>query len=497
MTVSPPPSAADRRRRLLVLAICCTSIVVVVMDISIVNVALPAIRADLHATVSGLQWTIDAYTLVLASFLVLAGSTADRLGRRRVFQVGLAVFGLGSLLCGLATGIGWLIAARAVQAVGGTMLNPVAMAIVATTFPDAAQRARAIGVFASMSGLSLALGPVLGGALVDGFGWHAIFLINVPVVVVAIVAVARFVPESRAERARRFDPVGQLLVILVLGGVVYAIIESRQAGWTSPVILGLLAAAAAGVLGILGYERRRADPLLELRLFRSVPFSAAILMALCALCGFGAFLFVSTQYLQDVRGMSALAAGLCLAPVGALVVALSPGTGRLVGTRGPRLPLVVAGAALAAGGAVSVWFGPATALPAVLGSYLLFGVFLGTVNPPITNTAVAGMPRSMAGVAASLASTGRQTGTTLGVAIAGSLLGSAAAHGGAVSSGEAFVDAARGVWWLVFGLGLGVLLLGLVSTGRRAAGTAARAAALFDTVDGAAPAGGVGPGRRG
>jgi EmrB/QacA subfamily drug resistance transporter len=472
------------RRRFLVLAICCASVIVVVMDISIVNVALPAIGHDLHASESGLQWTVDAYTLVLASFLVLAGSTADRVGRRRIFQIGLAAFGLGSLLCGVAPGTGWLIAARALQAVGGTMLNPVAMAIVATTFPDPAQRARAIGVFGSMTGLSLALGPILGGALVDGFGWHSIFWINVPIVSAAIVCTALFVPESRAARARRFDPVGQALVVLVLGSLVYAIIGSTWLGWTSPVILGLLAVAALSALGILGYEPRRADPLLELRLFRSVPFGSAILMALWALCGFGAFLFVTTQYLQDVRGMSALTAGLCLLPVGVLVVALSPVTGRLVGARGPRLPLAVAGVALALGGGASIWLGPATPLPAVLGIYVLFGVFLGTVNPPITNTAVSGMPRSMAGVATSLASAGRQTGTTLGVAISGTIVGSALARGGV-----AFTSAAHGVWWMVLGLGLGILVLGLLSTGRWARGTAARAAALFADVDTGAAAG--------
>src|SRR5689334_6699887 len=253
--LSPAPAAElSARRKALVLAICCTSIIVVVMDISIVNVALPSMRHDLAASESGLQWTVDAYTLVLASLLVLAGSTADRVGRRRVFQVGLATFGLGSLLCGLAPGIGWLIAARVLQAVGGTMLNPVAMAIVATTFPDPAERARAIGVFGSVSGLSLALGPVAGGALVDGLGWHSIFWVNVPIVAAAIVCTALFVPESRAARARRFDPVGQLLSIAVLGGVVYAIIESRPRGWTSPAILALLAVAVLGVLGLLAYE---------------------------------------------------------------------------------------------------------------------------------------------------------------------------------------------------------------------------------------------------
>lgn len=471
----------SRRQRSLVLAICCASMIVVVMDISIVNTALPTIHRDLNASVTGLQWTIDAYTLVLASFLLLAGSTADRVGRKRIFQIGLVAFGLGSLLCALATSIEWLVAARAVQAIGGTMLNPVAMAIIATTFTVPAERAKAIGVFGSMSGLSLALGPILGGALVDGFGWRSVFWINVPIVLVAVVLTTLFVPESRAPRARRFDPVGQLLVIVVLGSVVYSIIEANHRGWTSPVILVLLAVAVLGVVGVIAYESRRADPLLELRLFRSVPFSSAILMALFALCAFGAFLFVTTLYLQNVRGMSALEAGLSLLPVGALIALLSPYTGKLVGARGPRLPLVVSGTALALGGLLSLMFEPATPLVLVLAVYLLFGVFQGTINPPITNTAVSGMPRSMAGVATSLASAGRQTGTTLGVAIAGTILGS-------VSGGTAFTDSGRGVWWLVFGLGAGILALGLISTGAWAKATAAKAATLFEEVDRGTPA---------
>ncbi|WP_030991534.1 MULTISPECIES: MFS transporter [unclassified Streptomyces] len=477
MTVLSP------RRRSLVLAICCAGMIVVVMDISIVNIALPDIRDDLHASVSSLQWTVDAYTLVLASFLLLAGSTADRIGRKRVFLLGLAAFGLGSLLCGLAPGIGWLIGARVVQAVGGTMLNPVAMAIIATTFPDPRERARAIGVFGSMSGLSLALGPILGGALVDAFDWRSIFWINVPIVAVAIVMAALYVPESRAPRARRADPVGQALVILVLGSLVHAIIESNKLGWGSPTILALLAVTVVAALATVGYELRRTDPLLELRLLRSVPFGSAILMAFAALCAFGAFLFVTTLYLQEVRGMSALEAGLCVLPVGLLIVLLSPRTGRYVGAHGPRLPLLVSGTALAAGGAVSLLIGPSTPPAALLAIYTLIGVFQGTVNPPITNTAVSGMPRSMVGVATSLASAGRQTGTTLGVAVAGTIVGTSVAHGGTT-----YTDAAHGVWWLLVGLGLAIVALALLSTGRWAKETAARAAALFEEVErGAAP----------
>jgi EmrB/QacA subfamily drug resistance transporter len=452
------------RSKTLVLAICCASMIVVVMDISIVNVALPAIRHDLRATTQGLQWTVDAYTLVLGCFLVLAGSTADRVGRRRIFQIGLAVFGLGSALCGLAPGIGWLIAARAVQAVGGTMLNPVAMAIIANTFTEPAARARAIGVFGSITGLSLAFGPILGGALVDGLGWRAVFWVNVPIVAAAIVGAALFVPESRAARARRFDPVGQLLVVVLLASVVYVIIE-RQSPW----LLGL---AVLSVAGILAYEPRRADPLLELRLFRSVSFGSAILTALLALCGFGAFLFLTTQYLQDTRGLPALAAGLCLLPMGALAAVLSPTAGRLVGTRGPRLPLLIAGGAMVLGGLLSLLLGPDTPLPVVVASFLLFGCMLAMVNPPITNTAVSGMPRSMAGVAGSVASVGRQTGTALGVAIAGSLQQSDV----------------RAVWWLTAALGVGIIGLGLLGTGRWAHATAARAAALFAEVERPAPA---------
>jgi EmrB/QacA subfamily drug resistance transporter len=484
MTSTPPAQTPvdrpvdERRRRVLVLTICCASMLVVVMDISIVNVALPAMRRELSASVSGLQWTVDAYTLVLASFLVLAGSMADRFGRRRIFQIGLAAFGLGSLLCSLAPTTDWLIGARAVQAVGGTMLNPVALSIVATTFPEPSERARAIGIFGSVSGLSLGLGPVLGGALVDGFGWRSIFWVNLPIVTLAIVGTALFVPESRAARARRFDPVGQLLVVLMLGSLVYAIIESRSRGWTSPVILGLLAVTVLAAVGIIRYEPRRRDPLLELRFFRSVPFSSAILMALFAFCAFGAFLFVTTLYLQDVRGLSAFQAGLCLLPLGLLILVLSPGTGRVVGAIGPRWPLVASGTALILGGAASLWVGPVTPLPAVLAIYLLFGVAQGTVNAPVSTTAVSAMPASMAGVAASVASTGRQTGITLGVAISGTIVGSAAARGG-----TDFTGAEHGVWWLVLGLGAGILVLGVISTGRWAVASAARAATLFESVD--------------
>ena len=184
------------------LAICCLSLFIVGLDSTIVNVALPSIATDLHSSVSGLQWVIDAYTLVLASLLMFAGSTADRVGRRRTFQAGLTVFTLGSLACSLAPGLGWLVAFRMLQAVGGSMLNPVAMSIITNTFADPAERARAIGVWGGVFGLSMALGPVAGGALVDSVGWRGIFWVNIPVGIAAIVLCALFVPESRAPTIR-------------------------------------------------------------------------------------------------------------------------------------------------------------------------------------------------------------------------------------------------------------------------------------------------------
>jgi MFS family permease len=206
-----------RRRRLLILVICSLSLLIVGLDATIVNVALPAIQESFDSTLPGLQWTVDAYTLVLASLLLLSGSTADRLGRRRVFGAGLVLFSLGSLLCALAPSLELLVAFRVVQAIGGAMLTPVAMSIVRNVFEDARERAQAIGVFAAMFGISMALGPVLGGFLVSSISWRAIFVVNLPIALAAIVLTALFVPESRAARARRSDPGGPVLVMAARG----------------------------------------------------------------------------------------------------------------------------------------------------------------------------------------------------------------------------------------------------------------------------------------
>jgi EmrB/QacA subfamily drug resistance transporter len=459
----------NSRRRALVLAICCMSLFIVGLDNTIVNIALPAIRHDLHASMSGLQWTIDAYTLVLASLLILAGSTADRVGRRRTFQTGLVVFSIGSLLCGLAPGLGWLIGFRMVQAIGGSMLNPVAMSIITNTFTEPRERARAIGVWGGVVGISMALGPVLGGWLVAALGWRSIFFINIPVGVAAVALTAMFVPESRAARARRVDPVGQVLVLTLLAALTYAIIEGPGAGWSSPKILGFFALAAGALAGLLVCESRRTEPLLDLRFFHSAPFSGATVIAVSAFGALGGFLLLNTLYLQEARGLSALHAGLYTLPMAAMTVVFAPLSGRLVGSRGPRLPLLLAGAAMTVSILPFTRLAVDTPVAVLMLCYVGFGFGFAMVNAPITNTAVSGMPPSQAGVAAAVASTSRQVGQSLGVAVVGSAVG----HGAASS----FAEASHAGWWIIVGCGVAVFAFGALTTGRWARRTAEQTAA--------------------
>ena len=463
------------RRKALILAICCMSLLIVGLDSTIVNVALPSIQHDLHASVSGLQWTVDAYTLVLASLLMLSGSTADRVGRRRTFQTGLATFTLGSLLCSLAPGLGWLVLFRMMQAVGGSMLNPVAMSIITNTFTKPAERARAIGVWGGVVGISIALGPLVGGALVETVGWRGIFWVNIPVGLAALLLTALFVPESKAPHARRVDPVGQLLVIVTLASLTYAIIEGPDAGWTSPRIVGFFILSLAAAIGLLVYEPRRFEPLIDLRFFRSAPFSGATVIAVSAFAALGGFLFLNTLYLQEVRGYSPFHAGLYTLPMAAMTIVFAPLSGRVVGARGPRLPLIVAGIAITASGIMLTGLTATTSTSWLIITYLVFGLGFGVVNAPITNTAVSGMPRSQAGVAAAVASTSRQVGSSLGVAVMGSAVISAMT--GPLQLG--FASASHVGWWIIAGCGVSVLSVGLLTSGRWARRTADRTAALF------------------
>jgi EmrB/QacA subfamily drug resistance transporter len=464
----------DRRRRLLILLICCMSLLIVGLDNTIVNVALPSIHRAFHSSFSGLQWTIDAYTLMLASLLMLSGSTADRVGRRKVFQIGLTLFSVGSLLCALAPSLEWLIAARVLQAIGGSMLNPVAMSIIRNVFEDPRERAQAIGVWGGVIGISMALGPVAGGALTDSVGWPAVFLVNVPIGIAAIILTALFVPESRAEHPRRIDPLGQLLVIVGLASLTYAIIEGPSDGWLSAQTLAEFALAVIALATLIGHELHRDQPLIEVRFFRSAPFAGASAIAVAAFAALGGFLFLNTLYLQDVRGLSPLDAGLYTLPIAAVTLFVGPLSGRLVGTRGSRLPLIAGALGIIASGAILTQLTAHTPFGLLVLVYFVFGFGFGFINPPITNTAVSGMPPSQAGVAAAVASTSRQVGQTLGVAVLGSLAGASAA-----GVGGSFPQATHVSWWIVVALGILMLGLAIVTTTSWAAGTARRTAERF------------------
>jgi EmrB/QacA subfamily drug resistance transporter len=468
-----------RRRRILVLAICCMSLLIVSLDNTVLNMALPAIRHDLHAGVAGLQWTMDAYTLVIAALLMLSASTGDRIGRRRVFQTGLVVFTVASLLCSLAPSLPLLVAFRMLQAVGGSMLNPVAMSIITNTFTEPRERARAIGVWGGVVGISMTAGPLVGGLLVDSVGWRSIFWINLPVGLAALLLTMRFVPESRAPNPRRADPVAQLLVIVLFGSLTYAIIDAPEAGLRSPRIVGLLLVALAALVTLIRYEARRDQPLIDVRFFRSAPFSGATAVAVSSCAALGGFLFLNTLFLQDVRGLSALHAGLWMVPMAAVMAVCAPVSGRVVGSRGPRISLLVAGAAMTASGVVFVAFGGAPSTVTLLAGFVLFGIGFGFVNAPITNTAVSGMPRSQAGVAAAVASTSRQVGMTLGVAVIGAVLASGMrglGSGSRAAYRDAFADASAPAWWIITVCGFLVLVVGALTSGRWARGTALRTA---------------------
>ena len=454
------------------------SLLIVGTDVTIVNVALPSIGHELHASLSDLQWTVDAYTLVIGSFLMASGSTADRFGRRRVFQIGLTLFTLGSLLCSVATSVTALVIFRCLQALGGSMLNPVALSIVSNTFTEPRARARALGVWGAVFGISLALGPVVGGVLVTSISWRAIFWINIPIGVAAIILTQLFVPESKAATARRFDPWGQSLVIVTLATLTYGVIEGPSRGWGSPLIVVMFAVAAAAAVALVRVESRREQPLLDIRFFRSVPFSGASGIAVLAFGVLSGFLFLNTLYLQEGRGFSALHAGLLTLPMAAMICLFAPVSGRLVGTKGPRLPLVLAGLATVVSLTLLTRITDTTSLPYLLASYVVLGIACGLVNAPISNTAVSGMPNSQAGVAASVASASRQTGSVLGVAITGSIVAGASAAG--------LASASHAAWAVLAACGLAVAALGYASTTRRALGTAQRVRGMLDEAPGPA-----------
>ncbi|MEU9481606.1 MFS transporter [Streptomyces sp. NPDC048191] len=421
--VRPASRAASPHTVLLVM---CAGYFLVLLDVTIVNVALPRIGSGLGADVGGLQWVVDGYALALAALMLTSGTAGDLYGHRRVVLTGFAVFGAGSLACGLAPGVPVLVAARVVQGVGAALLLPGTLAIIGRVFPDEAERARAIGVWAGVGSLALPAGPLLGGLLTEWLGWRAIFLVNVPIVVPALIWSAAVVQESREEQARRLDLPGMLLGALALLAVTFAFIEGGRLGAAAPEVLtaAVIAVAALVALGVVE-SRRGDDAMLPLALLRRSAFGAANTAAgIMNLCTLGT-LFVLTLFLQSVQHHSVLLAGLMLVPLFAPLAVLAPLGGRITSRIGSRLPAGAGFLVAAAGLALLPRATPHAGYPVLLVAFLLWGVGLGLVTPAVVAAAISAVPGERAGLASAVNNTARQTGGAIGIAVAGAVAGAA------------------------------------------------------------------------
>lgn len=399
-----------------VLAICCLSMFVVSLDSSIVNIALPQIGRQLRAPGPGLSWVVDAYTLTLAALLISSGSLADRIGRRRCFRYGMAVFGAGSILCSAAPNLPVLLIGRVIQGAGGSMLNPVALAIIGSVFTDSRSRARALGTWGAVLGIAMALGPITGGVLTAAVGWRSIFWINVPVCLAALAAASRWVPESFGVRAAARDIVGQLLVAGAMFLLVLTIIEAPRIGagaWQTWILIAATVVVAA--VAVLR-ERRATHPFIPPHYFAAVPFRLANLSGMVASGGQGILVFTVSVYLQDHLGLGATDTGLRLVPIAVTTFVFSALSGRATGRFGAR-PILAAGGLFVVAAAITLIAAGLGTTP-VLVAAALFGAGFGTVNAPITSTAVAGMGANR-GAAGGVVSTSRQLGMSIGVAWAG------------------------------------------------------------------------------
>jgi EmrB/QacA subfamily drug resistance transporter len=421
-------SSTAYQRRWWALGVLCLSLVVLGMDNTILNVTLPTLARDLGATASQLQWMVDAYILVFAGLLLTMGALGDRYGRKLTFNAGLLVFAAASAASAFAGSPGILIASRAAMGIGAALIMPATLSIITNIFPPR-ERGRAIGVWAGVAGLGIILGPVIGGWLLERFWWGSVFLVNLPVVALAILAGRPLLPESRDPNATPLDPTGATLSVAALVALVYGIIQAPEQGWTDPLILGAFSVAAVLSAAFIWWERRVQHPMLPMEFFGNPRFSAAsgaIAMAFFALFG---SVFLLTQHLQFVLGYTPLQAGVRILPVAALIVA-APLAARLVERIGTKL-VVVAGLLIVAG---ALWllstvelgdgYGPVAATLALLGTGM------GFTMAPATESIMGALPLAKAGVGSAMNDTTRQIGGALGVAVLGSIL--AAGYGAAI-----------------------------------------------------------------
>ena len=442
-----------------ILVLVCVAQFMVILDASIVNVALPTIGNALNFSESNLPWVLNAYVLTFGGFLLLGGRLADFLGRRRVFMFGLVLFALASLAGGLATSAGQLVAARAVQGLGGAILSPAALSILITTFPDGAERNKALGIWGAIAGSAGAVGVLLGGVLTEGLGWEWVLWVNVPIGVIAAAVAPMIIGESRSETERRhFDIAGAVSITAGLSLLVYAVLEANHAGWGSVRTIALLAASAALIAGFVAIERRSSAPLVPFRIFRLRTLTGANVVGLLLGASlFSMFYFISL-YMQQVLGYSAIKAGVSYLPL-AIMIIISAGIASQLVTRVGFKPVLAAGMVLIALGLV--WFSQISVHGSyaadILGPSLLAGLGLGFAFVPVTIAAVAGVSDSDSGLASGLINTSQQVGGAVGLAVL------AAVSTSVTGSSRAPAVLTNGFQEAFF-TGAGFAVLGLVAT---------------------------------
>ncbi len=424
----------EANRRWWTLAAMCFALFMVMLDNTVVNVALPSIQDDLHTSLAGLEWTVNAYTLAFGVLLVTGGRLGDIFGRRRVFLMGVVVFAASSAFIGFSQSSAWLIAGRALQGVGAALMMPATLSIITNAFPPH-ERGKAIGTWAGVSALALAIGPVVGGLLVEHVSWQSIFFINLPVAAVAIIVTRFATQESRDETVvPKVDIAGIAAITVGLTALTLALVEAGSWGWGSPRILGLLALAAAGLLAFAQIERRVKVPMVDFSFFGSRTFLATNIVAFIVSFSMLGMFFFLTLYMQNVLDYSPLQAGIRFLPTTLMVIVIAPIAGRLTDSIGPR-PLITAGLALVA---VSLtwqsFLTPTSGFDFLLPGFVLMGIGIALVMSPMSTAAMNAVDQTKAGVASGILSMSRMIGGTLGIAVLGTFIGQAASQADFVSS---------------------------------------------------------------
>jgi EmrB/QacA subfamily drug resistance transporter len=416
--------AKAHERRWWILAVLCFSLIVIVLDNTILNVAIPTIVRDLDATNSQLQWMVDSYTLVFAGLLLTAGSLGDRYGRRGALQVGLVLFGIGSIASAMAGSADQLIATRAFMGIGGAFIMPATLSIITNVFPPQ-ERGKAIGVWAGTAGLGAVLGPLTGGLLLEHFYWGSVFLVNIPVVVIGLIAGIFLIPTSKDPAAPRLDPLGAVLSIVGLVSLLYGIIEAPQQGWSDPMIVAAFVFGIAVLAAFIAWEAHTDHPMLDVKFFKNPRFTAASSSIMCIFFAMFGTMFLLTQYFQFTLGYSPLATGVRLLPWAAMMMIVSPTSARLVERFGTKV-VVTSGLSIATIGLLSLstltvdshyW-------PDVLWRIVLLALGMSLTMAPATESIMSALPLAKAGVGSAVNDTTRQVGGALGVAIIGSVLSS-------------------------------------------------------------------------